>query len=262
MSNFRSIVCDLDGVLYLGAEPVPGAGAALAAVADAGIELWFVTNNSTRSPADVADKITLRTGYPARPERVVSSALSTAEHLRGHVASAMVFGGDGLVQALTDVGIVVMEVSDAPDEGPADVAAVVVGLDYALTYRRLSAAVAAVRAGARLVASNIDATYPTPQGLAPGAGSIVAAVECASGRTAEPCGKPYEPMRRLLAERMAPGEVLVVGDRLDTDLTLGWTAGWATALVLTGVATPEDAADPRIDMTLTSIADLPAALGL
>ena len=262
MSNFRSIVCDLDGVLYLAAEPVPGAGAALAAVAAAGADLWFVTNNSTRTPDDVAAKISLRTGYPARADQVVTSALSTAAHLRGVAASALVLGGEGLVQALTDVGIAVVDASEPAENEAAEVDAVVIGLDHALSYRRLAAATAAVRAGARLVASNIDATYPTPHGLDPGAGSMVAAVERASGRTAEPCGKPHEPMRRFLADRLAPGPVLVVGDRLDTDLALGWASGWATALVLTGVTTADEAGDPRIDMVLPSIAALPTALGL
>lgn len=262
MSNFQSIVCDLDGVLYLAAEPVPGAGEALRALADAGIDLWFVTNNSTRTADDTAAKISLRTGYPASAGQVVTSAMSTAAHLRGHVGSAMVLGGDGLVRALTAAGISVLDASDAPEGDPAEVDAVVIGLDLHLSYRRLAAATAAVRAGARLVASNIDATFPTPKGLAPGAGSMVAAVERATDRTAEPCGKPHEPMLRFLADRMAPGPVLVVGDRLDTDLSLGWAAGWATALVLTGVTTDDESQDPRIDMVLASIAELPAALGL
>lgn len=262
MSNFQSIVCDLDGVLYLASEAVPGAGEALQALAGAGIELWFVTNNSTRTADDTAAKISLRTGYPASPGQVVTSAMATAEHLRHDIASAMVLGGDGLVRELTAAGIVVLDPSDVPEGVPAEVDAVVVGLDLHLTYGRLAAATAAVRAGARLVASNIDATFPTPQGLAPGAGSMVAAVERATDRTAEPCGKPQQPMLRFLADRIAPGPVLVVGDRLDTDLALGWAAGWATALVLTGVATVDDSQDPRIDLVLGSIAELPAALGL
>ncbi|NIQ56034.1 MAG: HAD hydrolase-like protein, partial [Gemmatimonadetes bacterium] len=94
----------------------------------------------------------------------------------------------------------------------------------------------AVRAGARFVATNHDATYPTPDGLLPGAGSIVAAVEVASEREAEVAGKPHPPMRRLVRERCGGEEIWVVGDRIDTDLAMAFEEGWGTALVLTGVS--------------------------
>ncbi len=262
MTNLRSIVCDLDGVLYLGSETVPGAGRTLETLESAGIDLWFVTNNSTKTPEEVAAKIVLRTGYQARPERVVTSALAAADLLAGTVSSALVLGEPGLRTALTDAGITAIDASDVPGPGPAEVDAVVVGLDYGFTYQRLAAASMAVRAGARLVGSNGDATFPTPHGQAPGAGSMVAAVEKASGVVAELCGKPHPAMRRLLASRLADGPVLVVGDRIDTDLELGWAEGWATALVLTGVGRTGDTGAGKIDHVLPSIAELPAALGL
>lgn len=255
MGNFTTVVCDLDGVLYRGPEPVAGAGAALEEIAAAGIRLLFATNNSTRTAAEVAAVIESRTRYPASPADVVTSAMATAHHLAGVARSVYVVGGRGLPPTLSAAGIPIVESWREAD-------CVVVGLDPNLTYEKLADATLAVRAGARLVATNDDATFPTPQGLVPGAGALVAALERATGRHAEVCGKPHEPMRRLLRELAGAGPVLVVGDRVETDIALGMAEGWATVVTLTGVSTPEEAQRAGADHMVASIADLPPILGI
>lgn len=249
-----AIVCDLDGVVYLGDEGIPGAGDTLASLAEAGHRLLFCTNNSSRTRVAVADKIRRLTGFEVDPESVLSSARAAARLVRGEATSAFVVGGDGIHEALSDEGI---ERTD--DWRRADT--VVVGLDVHFDYDRLAGAARAVRNGARLVATNHDATYPTPTGLLPGAGSIVAAVEVAAGCTAEVAGKPHDPMRRLVRERCGEDRVWVVGDRIDTDLAMAFEEGWGSVLVLTGVSGPADAEhEPAPDLVLDSVADLPEAL--
>jgi 4-nitrophenyl phosphatase len=248
-----TVVCDLDGVLYTGRQPIAGAGEALARIAASGRRLVFATNNSTRTPAQVAETIERRTGFAAPVEDIVTSALAAADHLRGAVTSAYVIGGEGLHDALQAAGIEV-------DGIGSDVAAVVVGLDRAITYEKLEVATLAVRAGARLIASNGDPTFPSPRGLVPGAGSIVAALEASTGRAAEVCGKPHEPMARLVKARAARGGILMVGDRITTDIAFGLANGWSTVLVLSGVTGRDESAGCAADQVIESFADLPAIL--
>jgi HAD superfamily hydrolase (TIGR01457 family) len=254
MSNSSAIVCDLDGVLFRGSEAIPGAGDALATLESQGHVLVFATNNATRTTRDVADRIATVAGYPARPEQIVTSAMAAAHHLAGSAKSVFVVGEHGLVATLQDRGIVVA------DDGH-DVDAVVVGLDRAVTYEKLARGALAVRRGARLVATNTDPTFPSPRGQVPGAGTFVAAMERATGVDAEPCGKPFDPMALLVRELIGRREVLMVGDRIETDIEFGKRHGWRTALVLTGVTSAEDAPTANADMVLASLADLPGRLG-
>lgn len=247
-----AVVCDLDGVVYLGEQAVPGAGEALAALTDAGHRLLFCTNNSSRTRADTAAKIERLSGFPADPDSVLSSARAAGRLLAGSARSAFVVGGAGIHEALADEDIDV-----TGDWRRADT--VVVGLDVDLDYDRLAGAARAVRAGARFVATNHDATYPTPDGLLPGAGSIVAAVEVAAEQEAEVAGKPHPPMRGLVRERCGSEEIWVIGDRVDTDLAMAFEEGWGSALVLTGVS--GGASGGRTpDLVLESLAGLPEAL--
>jgi HAD superfamily hydrolase (TIGR01450 family) len=244
-----TVVCDLDGVVYLGDQAVPGAREALEALRAGGVGLIFATNNSWRPPRAVADRILAVTGFEVAPDEVVTSAQAAARLLAEDRPPTLIVGGPGIVAALEEAGVPITA-------DPASAGAVVAGIDLELGYERLRAATTAIREGARFVATNHDPTYPTPAGLWPGAGAIVAALQVASGRSAEIAGKPYEPMRRLIAERAGPGEVWVVGDRIDTDLAMATIEGWTGVLVLTGVtATAPDRDPPR--HVLGSIRELP-----
>lgn len=257
LSKTTTVVCDLDGVVYVGAEPVPGAGPALLQIDRAGIDLLFATNNSTKTPADTAAAIADRAGYTARADQVITSGLATAQWMGDDVSSALVVGEQGLVDTIRDAGIEVVGMHDHPE-------AVVVGLDRDFDYDKLAAAARAVRRGAALYATNIDPTLPTPEGLDPGCGAIVAAVERASGIEAVVCGKPYPPMESLIADRAAGAEIVVVGDRPDTDLAVGRKAGWSSILVLTGVTSGAEEVPAELSPTavVASLADVPPLLGV
>ncbi|MBT8193784.1 MAG: HAD-IIA family hydrolase [Acidimicrobiia bacterium] len=250
-----AIVCDLDGVLYRGDVGIAGAGEALAGLHGVGIEIVFVTNNSTKTPAEAAAKITRLTGFEAHEQDVVTSAQAAAHLLAADAPPTLLFGAAGARGPLEHESVPV--VADWQDAR-----AVVAGLDLSLTYESLTRAVMAVERGARFVATNTDVTYPTPEGLWPGAGALVAAVEAATGVAPEVAGKPHAPMRSLLEERLAGRRVAVIGDRVETDIALGAAEGWTTILVLSGVTSSPDGADPKPDHVVASIAGVPELLGL
>ncbi len=233
-----NLICDLDGVVYLGSEPVSGSAQALELAVAEGWNVVLCTNNSSRTPADVASRVASITGFSIAESQVVTSAQAAASLLAGSRPLTLVLGGEGIRQALFD--------SEVPlTQRATEAEAVVVGLAMDLTYAWLREAVTAVRRGARLIATNLDPTYPTEEGPWPGGGAIVAAVETAAEVKAEAAGKPWPPMRALIEERLIPGPVWVVGDRADTDVALAAAAGWRSALVMSGVtSSAEDIAPP------------------
>ena len=228
------LIFDLDGVVYLGDTPIPGAIASLNALAAAGHRLFFLTNNSTRSRQNYADKLT-GMGLPTEPGQVMTSAYATGLYLRSLGAegkSVFVIGESGLVTEMELAGMRVV------DDERADF--VVVGLDRKLTYDKLRRAHEAItRHGAAFVATNRDATYPMETGEIPGGGAMVAPIECSTGIVPVSIGKP-EPhtWRRILELAGAgPEEALMVGDRSETDILGARALGIHTALTLTGVTT-------------------------
>lgn len=241
-----TLICDLDGVVYLGDQEIPGSGKALGRFDEAGWNLVFCTNNATRTSAQAAEKIRRVSGYPATSQQVVTSAQAAATLLVTDDV-AYVLGGTGLSQAVAESAAELTE-----DWRKATV--VVVGLDPGLSYDRLSGAVLAIGAGARYVASNHDPTYPTPEGLRPGAGAIAAAVSHATGVQPVVAGKPHAAMLTLLASR-ADGDTWIVGDRDDTDLAMGRAAGWKTSRVSTGIQDPSDYEPDVAVADLAALAD-------
>jgi 4-nitrophenyl phosphatase len=220
-------VLDLDGVVWLSGEPIPGAGEAVAGLRGAGVRTLFCTNNSSLTVGDLLTRLA-GVGIEAAAGDIVSSAQAAAG-LIGPGSTALALAGDGVLEALAERGVEVV------DEGPAD--AVVVGWTRQFDFDGLARASAAVRGGARFIGTNDDATYPTPDGLLPGGGSILAAVATASETTPEVAGKPHQPLVDLLSAR-APDVVAVVGDRPSTDGRLAERLGVPYALVLSGVTGP------------------------
>jgi 4-nitrophenyl phosphatase len=224
---------DLDGVVWLSDQPIAGSVDAVARLRAGGERVLFLTNNSSATVDSYLAKLGAF-GIPTGRDDLVTSAQAAASMLQPG-ATALVCAGPGVTEALTERGVTTVR------EGPAD--AVVVGWHTDFDYGRLTAAFRAVHAGARLIGTNDDATYPTPDGLLPGGGSIVAAVATASGVVPEFAGKPNAPMVALVHERAGSeltGSVLV-GDRLSTDGLLAARLGVPFALVLSGVTTPADA---------------------
>lgn len=244
--------CDLDGVVWRGEEPIPGAAAAIARIRGAGLRVAFITNNSSGRVGDYLAKLA-RMGVEAAPADVLTSAQAAAALLRREVAPGsrvLACAGPGVVEACAEAGF---EVVTAP---PA--AAVVVGFHRDFDFDRLATAADAVRAGARFVATNADPTYPVPGGLLPGAGAIVAAVATAAGRDPEVAGKPNAATVALVRERFGDQGV-VVGDRPSTDGALATALGWPFALVLSGVAgspAEEPVPDPAPAFVAADLAQL------
>ena len=232
--GYDAFLFDLDGVLYRGDQPVPAAAETVQALRQMGKRVAFVTNNSSRTPADVVAHLAT-VGVPATIDEVETSALTAAAGLRKlDITSVYVIGERGLREALEASGIAIV----GPDE---PTQAVVVGWDRSLTYDALRAASLAVQRGARLFASNADITYPAPDGTTwPGTGVTVLALEAATAKRATIFGKPYPPILRAALERAGGGRPLVIGDRIETDIEGAHRLRWDSLLVLTGIASRED----------------------
>lgn len=222
------VVCDLDGVVHRGSRLIPRADVGLEKLASAGTNTLFATNNSTRTPHEVAAKIHDITGVEVDPSQVVTSAQAAVSTISVSDGAVFVIGEQGIRTALSEAAIEVTENHESAG-------VVVVGLSRNLSYGLFSDAANAIRDGARFIATNADPTFPTAEGLAPGAGAIVAAVATASGREPEIAGKPHGAMRDLIGARVGP-DVWVIGDRVDTDMRMAASeTGWKSVLVLSGV---------------------------
>ncbi|HXY45023.1 MAG TPA: HAD-IIA family hydrolase [Acidimicrobiales bacterium] len=226
-------VLDCDGVIWLAEEPIPGAADAVSDLRAWGERVVFITNNSFPARADHLAKLA-RMGMATADEDLITSAGAVATLLEPG-ERALVLGGPGLFEALGARQIEAIEPGTRQREGAIN--AVVVGFDLKFDFARLAAALTALRAGARLIASNDDATFPTSAGLLPGAGSFVAAVARAGGVEPTIAGKPYPAMVELVRNRVGTVDV-VVGDRPSTDGELAARLGATFALVLTGVTPP------------------------
>lgn len=233
---------DLDGVVWLAEQPIPGAAEAVARLREH-TEILFVTNNSSQ-PLGHYEQALERIGIPAEGH-VVSSAVGAAS-LVAPGERALLCAGPGVEEALRDRGAEVVRTGDA------DV--VVVGFHRDFDYERMRIASTAVRRGARLLATNDDTTYPTPEGPIPGGGAILASIVTASGVRPTIAGKPHEPMAAVVRDRLGP-EGVVVGDRPETDGLFARTLGYRFLLVLSGVTGPADLpVEPRPDGVASDLA--------
>jgi len=246
-AGYRAFLIDMDGVVWRGSEVIYEAIETVNVLLDIGKYVAFITNNSTRSRADYVKRLNL-IGVNVRPEQVITSGYATALFVSHNLSlkEVYVIGEEGLIKELEDAGIHV--VGDA-EVLLSHVEAVVVGLDRQLTYAKLATALKALHRGAIFIATNEDSTLPTERGLMPGAGAIVAALACASGKRPDyVIGKPNRWIFDVALERLGVKrhEVLVIGDRLDTDVMGAYNAGMDSALVLTGVAKPPDIRSARL----------------
>ena len=225
---------DLDGVVYVGPDAVAGVPEALASARAAGMALGFVTNNAARTPEQVAEHLT-ELGIAAEPGDVITSSQAAATVVAeqfGPGARVLAVGGPGVAAALGAASLTV--VGRAEDEP----VAVVQGYGRDVGWAQLAEAVVAVRNGARHVATNADATIPSPRGSLPGNGAMVGVVRDVTGQDPLITGKPDPAMHAECVRRTMARRPLVVGDRLDTDIEGARRAGAASLLVLSGVTDP------------------------
>lgn len=234
---YKGYVFDLDGTVYLGDALLPGAGEVLMQLKHRS-RVVYLTNKPLQMPADYAAKLT-HLGVETSPDEVVSSTDALVLYLAQHAPTARLFviGEPPLVELLGSIGY---EVADKAE----DVDVVVVSFDRTFNYHKLQVAFDAVRRGARIVATNPDAYCPTPEGGLPDCAAILAAVEASTGARAEAIvGKPSLHMAATTLDRLGvpARETLLAGDRLTTDVRMANEAGLASALVLTGATSLDEA---------------------
>ncbi|MFD0670259.1 HAD-IIA family hydrolase [Cohnella sp. GCM10027633] len=247
-----ALLFDLDGTLYRGNERIPGADRIIGKLSREGLPCWFVTNNSTRTPAEVAAHLS-HLGIEAEERRVVTSAMAAAYYVQMHYsqADAFVIGERGLREALREAGVRIVEGSDRAVR--ADV--VVQGLDRELSYEKLRVGINHLLAGAAFVQTNPDRLLPMEGSFLPGAGTIGAALEAATGIKPVVIGKPSSILMdyALRLAGTAPDRAWVIGDNPHTDIKAGNVAGCKAILVLTGYCDEDnwrrecEAADARPD---------------
>lgn len=268
------LLVDLDGVVYRGTDPVPGVAALLAERAAAGDEVVYVTNNSMHYRADYVTRLAAL-GAPVTADRVISAPRATALYVTEREPSirrVLTVGASGLDRELRDVGLDVVTSAYAAERmakegldgwaGAGHPDAVIAGLDPQLTYLRIAVAVDCIRAGARFIATNRDPTYPTERGLRPGAGSVIAAIEAASGVSPLVIGKPESLLLEEAARAVGadPASAIMIGDGLLTDIAAAHAVGARSILMLTGVSTRDQVAALPADQRPTAIASDAAEL--
>jgi 4-nitrophenyl phosphatase len=260
-STLRAVLIDLDGVVYTGRDPIPGAAGFLNEARHRGLKFLLVTNNSTTSPERVADRLR-GMQIDVEPNEILTSAQAAVGYVRRRAergATVRIVGEAGLRQAAEEEGLVVVEGEDNAEW-------VIAGLDRAFTYEKLALATRAIRSGAHFVATNADALLPVEGGqVVPGAGTMIAAIKTATAVEPVVVGKPEPGLFEHGLDRLgglAADQVAMIGDRLDTDVDGGRRAGLRTILVLSGVTSPAEAqaANPPPDATLPNLASVTGLL--
>lgn len=254
----KGLIVDLDGSVYIGDKPIEGVPEAIEELKRRGIKILFLTNNATKTPQEYLQKLKSM-GIRAILQEILTSSVIAASYIKQAYGPSKIYvvGTKALEEVLKSYG------HEIVDSGSS---IVVAGLDFDFDYQKLSIALREIKRGAKFIATNMDATIPVEGEVMPGAGSIVKAIEVASGIKPIVVGKPSkiamrESLRRL---KLRPEEVVVVGDRLETDVKMGRRFKCLTALVLTGVTKdivfsnlPEQL---RPHLVIKSLADLPAVI--
>ncbi|MCL4858043.1 MAG: HAD-IIA family hydrolase [Caldilineaceae bacterium] len=251
----RAALFDMDGVIYVGNQPLPGVQALFDYLDATGRKWLCITNNASNTSTMFAEKLE-KMGIHADPAHILGSAEATASWLAEEAprgSKVLMLGMDGLRTALLHEGFDL--VSD-----PAEAAYAVVGINFHLQYEQLADVALAIRNGARFIGTNTDPTYPSERGQIPGTGSIIALLVAATGVQPEVVGKPYPGMYQLAMRRLGatPSETLMVGDRHETDIVGAVKLGLTTAGVLTGISSREEfeQGNPRPDFVLPGLPEL------
>ncbi len=256
LSSIKAFAIDGDGVLYRGNTPMPGLADFFAFLRQQSMPFTLVTNNATKTQRDFSDKLA-RFGVKISPAKVITSSTATAEYLQSqYPAGTQLFVlGRGVRHAVQAAGFVLAD---------SEVAAVVVGMDFDINYKKLHTATTLITGGARFIGTNPDRSFPFEGGIAPGNGAILAALEAATGVAPFVIGKPYPPMFRSALAHMGvdAAHAAIIGDRLETDILGGNQLGMHSILVMSGVTTRDMVAAGNIqpDWVFDDIATLLAAM--
>ena len=236
IKDIQALIIDMDGVLWRDDQPIGNLPQIFKKIESHRIKALLATNNSTRSIDQYLEKLK-SFGVTLQPWQLINSSQATAKYLRDQYPdcdSVYIIGETGLFQALDQMGF------HHSEKNPQ---VVVVGMDRQLSYHKLTQATLLIRSGLPFIATNPDKTFPIPAGLAPGTGSLLAALEASTDKKPYVIGKPYPVMYQVALERLGTpaGHTLVIGDRLETDIAGGQSIGCPTGLVLSGVTTQEQA---------------------
>ncbi|WP_281164340.1 TIGR01457 family HAD-type hydrolase [Liquorilactobacillus sicerae] len=245
MKNYQGYLIDLDGTMYRGKVKIPAAKRFIERLQKKQVPFLFVTNNSTQLPKAVAANLAKNFDIHVKPENVYTSGLATADYLADldpNKRTVYVIGELGLKQAFLDQGFRFEEKD--PDYA-------VVGLDYDVTYHKFELATLAIKRGAKFIGTNADTNLPNERGLVPGAGSVIALVECSTQQKATYIGKPETIIMEKALKKIGlkKNQVIMVGDNYQTDIKAGINFGIDTLLVYTGVSTKEQVAKQQIQPT-------------
>lgn len=251
LTKITNLIIDMDGVLHLGNQPMPRLNEFITFLREHSIQFTLATNNSTRTAQERVSKLA-EMGVTISPDEILNSGQATArflarEYPRG--TRVHVFGMSALKQAIEEEGFILADES---------VELVVASMDRNVTYEKLELATILIRSGARFFATNLDPTYPSEKGLLPGTGSLIVALEAASGVKPVAIGKPEPTMYQLAIEQMGanPETTAIIGDRVDTDILGGKRAGLITICVLSGSSDRGEAEAIKTDMIFDDIAHL------
>jgi 4-nitrophenyl phosphatase len=249
----RFLITDMDGVLWRGKQPLPGLAEFFQFLRDRSVRFMCATNNSSSTQEQIADRLH-SFDTDVTPDEIVTSSVATADYLQTILptgSKVYVIGMDGVREAITRAGFVIAE----------DIAAaVVVGIDWNLTYNQLKCATQLIRGGAKFIGTNSDATFPSPDGIIPGAGALLAAIETATSIKPIVIGKPEAVLYEMALKRMGASieETVALGDRLETDILGAVRMHMKSILVLSGVSTAEElaASDTQPDWVFEDINEL------
>jgi len=244
LQQLRGLIIDMDGVLWHGDVPLPGLHKFFEVLRRREIKFVLATNNNTETPDGFASKAR-RLGVEVAPEQVITASIATVHYLQATYppgSRVYVVGEAPLKELITVAGFTLAET---------DVVAVVATMDRQLTYDMLKRATLLIRGGAEYIGTNPDACYPTPEGIVPGAGAILAAISASSDRLPTIMGKPESWVFKICMEQMGLGleDVASLGDRLNTDIAGAQRLGLKSILVLSGICTPAELASSSIQPT-------------
>lgn len=256
--QIKAVIADMDGVLWRGSEPLPGLTEYFDFLFERQLEFALATNNSRNTPADYVNKLAALGVDGVQPRHIVTSGTATVSALKNQYPAGTgiyVIGGDGLKQLLIKAGFELVE---------REAELVVCGIDFDLTYNKVKTATLLIRAGARFIGTNPDSSFPSPEGLVPGAGSILALLESAAGQKPTIIGKPERGMFDAALRQLGTSaeETLMIGDRIGTDIAGAKALGIKTALVMTGVETEASlrASEVQPDAVFAGLPELLEAL--
>ncbi len=251
--KIHGLILDMDGVLWRDSSQIGNLAQIFETIRNKGYQFIMVTNNASRSSQQYVEKLA-GFGVHIDPWQVISSAVATANYLRNR------FPGGGKVFTIGEKSLSDILSENGFDQGKENPLAVVVALDRSINYEKLTEATLLLRRGIPFIGTNPDQSYPIPEGQAPGAGALLAALEAASGVSPTIIGKPKPQIFMLAMERLgtSPEETLVVGDRLETDILGAQNIGCPSALVLTGVSTYQEYKkwSPPPDMVVDDLSHL------